>query len=79
MESRFRDQALNTLSMRDPERAAAMLAQGGDESWAARGRIAQYLSDQGNKEQASKILDQTLRDLAASTPDPNKGHEMGSS
>jgi hypothetical protein len=77
MESRFREQALNTLAMRDPERAAALLAQGGDESWAARGRIAQHLAATGNKEQASKILDQTLRDLAASTPDMKKAHEYG--
>ena len=55
MESRFRQQALNTLSMRDPERAAALLAQGGDESWAARGRIAQYLSDP--REQGASLKD----------------------
>jgi hypothetical protein len=77
MESRFREQALNTLAMRDPERATALLAEGGDESWAARGRIAQHLAATGNKEQASKILDQTLRDLAASTLDMKKAHEYG--
>jgi hypothetical protein len=77
MESQFRQQALNTLAMRDPERAAALLAEGGDESWAARGRIAQHLAATGNKEQASKILDQTLRDLAASTLDMKKAHEYG--
>ena len=77
MESQFRQQALNTLAMRDPERAAALLAEGGDESWAARGRIAQHLAATGGKEQASKILDQTLRDLAASTLDIKKSHEYG--
>src|SRR5262245_36233487 len=77
MESRFRQQALNSLANRDPERAAALLAQGGDESWGARGRIAQQLAAMGNKEQASKILDQTLRDLAASTLDVRKAHEYG--
>jgi hypothetical protein len=77
MESQFRQQAINALSMRDPERAAALLGQGGDGNWAVRGRIAQQLAESGNKEQASKILDQALRDLAASTPNPNKGHEYG--
>jgi hypothetical protein len=77
MESRFRQQALNSLANRDPERAAALLAQGGDESWGARGRIAQHLAATGNKEQAVKILDQTLRDLAASTLDVRKAHEYG--
>jgi len=72
METQVKRQALTRLATSDPERAMALLPEVGDSNsyrYSASGQIAQGLMNAGKKEQALRLIDQTIQGFDQSTTD----------
>jgi hypothetical protein len=81
MESRIKSQMMQRIAFEDPEKALALLSPSGDDgkyNYSLSGQVVQGLINAGKKEEASRLIDQTMNDFNNHANDPRALQEYES-